>query len=239
LFHQGFLPSSRSLDRFYLCRQVRVDLARFRPSSENRRILRKGVGIDTKVIPRAEFEYTPQRRDFCQAYADTKFGQGVMSQERLDSLFAGAITSHVILFTEAESGREIGTVTCYLEPKRLAFYYYAFYDLAYRERSLGMFMMTSTVSRFAEEGFRYLYLGSCYSHNALYKLQFDGAEFFNGVRWSANLQELKYLIGRDQESQTGHLLETDEYRLGYYGCESSQLAPFGTLSVPIRRMDQA
>ena len=35
LFDQGFLPSSRNLDRYYLCRQVRVNLAKFKPSSEN------------------------------------------------------------------------------------------------------------------------------------------------------------------------------------------------------------
>src|SRR5262245_35825984 len=79
LFNQGFLPSSRELDRFYLCRQVRVALAQFRPSSENRRILRKGDGIDAALIPRSEFEYTPQRRQFFKNYADTKFGQNVMS----------------------------------------------------------------------------------------------------------------------------------------------------------------
>ncbi|HZL78291.1 MAG TPA: hypothetical protein VFC17_05510, partial [Candidatus Limnocylindrales bacterium] len=28
IFNAGFLPSSRNLDRFYLCRQVRVNLAR-------------------------------------------------------------------------------------------------------------------------------------------------------------------------------------------------------------------
>ena len=46
IFDAGFLPSSRNLDRFYLCRQVRVNLAKFKPSSENRRILRKGKGIE-------------------------------------------------------------------------------------------------------------------------------------------------------------------------------------------------
>ena len=47
-FEHGFLPSSRNLDRFYLCRQVRVDLRKFRASSENRRILRKGEGIRSR-----------------------------------------------------------------------------------------------------------------------------------------------------------------------------------------------
>jgi hypothetical protein len=33
IFNAGFLPSSRNLDRFYLCRQVRVNLAKLRPSA--------------------------------------------------------------------------------------------------------------------------------------------------------------------------------------------------------------
>ena len=53
-FDRGFLPSSRELDRFYLCRQVRVNLRQHRPSSENRRILRKGEGISARLIPRAD-----------------------------------------------------------------------------------------------------------------------------------------------------------------------------------------
>src|SRR6266850_5741117 len=87
LFDHGFLPSSRNLDRFYLCRQVRVDLRQYRPSSENRRILRKGEDITASLIPRAEFDYTPERREFYKTYADIKFGKDVMSYDRLDSLF--------------------------------------------------------------------------------------------------------------------------------------------------------
>src|SRR6266498_3609397 len=51
IFNAGFLPSSRNLDRFYLCRQVRVNLAKFKPTSENRRILRKGTDIEVKLVP--------------------------------------------------------------------------------------------------------------------------------------------------------------------------------------------
>jgi len=104
IFRAGFLPSSRNLDRFYLCRQVRVNLPKFKPSSENRRILRKGAGIEVKLVPRAKFDYTPARRQFYKTYADIKFGKDVMPYERLDSLFKGKMTSHVLLFTDAASG---------------------------------------------------------------------------------------------------------------------------------------
>ena len=216
LFNQGFLPSSRDLDRFYLCRQVRVNLRKYRPSSENRRIVRKGEGITVTLAPRAEFDFTQQRRDFYKTYTDIKFGKDTMSNDRLTSLFSGKITSHLLVFTDTKSGAEVGTVTLYLEPSALAYYYYAFYDLNYYGRNLGMFMMTSAVELLKARGFNFAYLGSCYSRNALYKTQFAGAEFFNGVRWSADLDELKYLIKRDQKEPKQHLLETEEYREEFY-----------------------
>jgi hypothetical protein len=79
IFERGFLPSSRNLDRFYLCRHVRVPLKKYRPSSENRRILRKGAGITVELIPRAEFDFSARRREFYKSYADIKFGKDVMS----------------------------------------------------------------------------------------------------------------------------------------------------------------
>jgi arginyl-tRNA--protein-N-Asp/Glu arginylyltransferase len=231
-FTRGFLPSSRELDRFYLCRQVRVNLRQHRPSSENRRILRKGEGISARLIPRAEFDYTPQRREFYKNYADIKFGKNTMSYERLDSLLQGRITSHLLLFTDTASGAEVGAVTLYLEPPAVAYYYYAFYDLNYYRRNLGMFMMTSAVALFAERGFDFLYLGSCYSPNALYKTQFTGAEFFTGVRWSADLEELKYMIRRQRWDQ--HLLESEEYRQAFYAGDLSRVVSASPFPVNIK-----
>lgn len=222
-FHHGFLPSSRELDRFYLCRHVRVNLAQYGTSSENRRILRKGEGITVTLVPRAQFDYTPERREFFKTYADIKFGQDIMSYERLDSLFSGRITSHLLVFRDAKTSAEIGVATLYLEPERMAYYYYAFYDLKYYRRNLGMFMMTSAVEFFAARKYAHLYLGSCYNRNALYKTQFAGAEFFNGVRWSDDLAELKFLIKRDSAEVKHHLLETEEYR-EQFGVELAELA---------------
>jgi len=216
IFNAGFLPSSRNLDRFYLCRQVRVNLAKFKPSSENRRILRKGEGVEVKLIPREKYNYTPERRQFFKTYADIKFGKDVMSFERLDSLFGSPIISHLLSFNDIKTGTEIGVATLYVEGKSLAYYYYAFYDLNYYARNLGMFMMTSAAALFGERGFAHLYLGTCYSQTALYKTQFAGAEFFNGFRWSGDLDELKFIIKRDKKELYQHLLETQAYRDEFY-----------------------
>jgi arginyl-tRNA--protein-N-Asp/Glu arginylyltransferase len=231
-FERGFLPSSRELDRFYLCRQVRVNLKEYQPSSENRRILRKGKGISAQLLSRAEYDYTPQRREFYKTYTDIKFGKDIMSYDRLDSLFNSKMTSHVLLFKDTESGAEVGTATLYLEPPALAYYYYAFYDLNYYSRNLGMFMMTTAVALLAARGFAFLYLGSCYSANALYKTQFSGVEFFNGVRWSKDLEELKYLIGRNQWDK--HLLESEEYCRAFYDGELGQVISGSLFQVQLR-----
>ncbi len=236
LLNCGFLPSSRNLDRFYLCRHVRVNLGGFKPSSENRRILRKGEGIAVTLVARAEFDYDSARRQFFKNYADIKFGKDVMSYDRLDSLFSSKITSHLLIFTDTRTGAEIGVVTLCLQPGALAYYYYAFYDLNYYSRNLGMFMMTSAVRLFAVRDFQFLYLGSCYSENALYKTQFAGAEFFNGVRWSANLDELKFLIRREQNHLRQHLLENEDYRRLFYEADLPQIAAGSLFRVQFKNL---
>ena len=234
IFNAGFLPSSRDLDRFYLCRQIRVNLAKFKPSSENRRILRKGAGIEVKLVPRDKYNYTPVQRDFLKTYADIKFGKDVMTFERLDALFASPIISHLLVFTDAARGNEVGVATLYLEGRELAYYYYAFYDLNYYARNLGMFMMTSAVALFAERGFKRLYLGTCYSQTALYKTQFAGAEFFNGFRWSDDLEELKFIIRRDKKELDQHLLETNEYRDGFYQGDLGNITEASAFRVSVK-----
>jgi hypothetical protein len=131
-------------------------------------------------------------------------------------LFGSPIISHLLVFTDAKTGAEVGVATLYIEGRELAYYYYAFYDLNYYARNLGMFMMTSAVALFAERGFKQFYLGTCYSQTALYKTQFAGAEFFNGFRWSDDLDELKFIIRRDKKELDQHLLETGEYRDEFY-----------------------
>jgi len=204
IFDAGFLPSSRLLDRFYMARQVRVSLERFTPSSENRRILRKCTDVRCELIPRDQFEFTSARRASFKAYADSRFGEGIMTMERLEQLFSSPVVTHILQFTLC-TGEDAGSVVLFLKKPEIAFYYYAFYNLDFFDRNLGMFMMVTAVQTFREMNFRHVYLGTCYSERALYKTQFAGCEFFNGVCWSDDLRQLKYAVRRENRSK--HLLE--------------------------------
>ncbi len=198
LFAAGFMPASPQLDRFTLVRQLRVPLAGFKESSENRRVLRKGAGIESTLVPRAAFDYSAPRRERWLAFAAERFGEGVMPAERLDALMHSPAITHLMLFRQNET-EEVGAALLYLEPPRMAFYYYAFYDLARFKDNLGLFMMTTAVRHFAAAGYGHLYLGTCYSERARYKAQFAGVECFTGVRWANDPRELKFLLRRSQQ----------------------------------------
>ncbi len=223
-FRRGFLPASPRMDRYYLCRNLRVKLAHFRASSENRRILRKGERLVAQLIPRAAFDYTAARRQAWKHYADQRFGEEVMAFARLDTLMSSPVISHLLHFTDTATGQEVGTALLFLEEPAIAYYYYAFYDLAYLNRNLGMFMMTHAVQCFAERGVEHLHLGTCYSERALYKTQFAGLEFCNGFRWSNDLAELKFLVRRDAQRASQHLLESPEYRDSFFADSMAKLA---------------
>jgi len=216
LFARGFLPNSPDMNRFYMCRNVRVNLNEYAPSSENRRILRKGQGIEPRLVERNDFDFTPAWREFCKNYADEKFGKDVMSYDRLDRLMKAPIISHVMIFKDRESQKDIGLVFLFIERPAVAFYYYSFYDLSFFRNNLGMYMMTAAVGEMKQKGIRHIYLGSCYSRNALYKTQFEGVEFYNGFRWSGNIKELKYLIDRDAGTVDCHLLESNDFMNEFY-----------------------
>lgn len=215
VMERGFLPSSPSLDRFYLCRHLRVRLDRFTPSSENRRILRKGSRFRMRLCARSDFEYTEARRRFFKRYADSRFGKDKMSYERLDRLFKARIVTHLLVVDDSELDREVGVATLYVEPPRAVYYYYAFYDLDLMRQNLGIYMMTAAVQLFAEDGFQHCYLGTVYSRNALYKTQFSGAQFFNGFEWVDDMAQLKYLLERDAEPHS-HLLEDPQFLERFY-----------------------
>lgn len=210
-FRRGFLPASPELDRYYLCRNLRLPLTGWRPSSENRRVLRKGEGIVAELIPRAAFDYSPARRQAWKVYADRRFGDDVMSFSRLDRLMSSPVISHLLLYRNQATGHELGTALLFLAEPDVAYYYYAFYDLAHFERNLGLFMMTWAAGFFAARGVAHLHLGTCYSRRALYKTQFKGIQFCNGFRWSEDLEELKYLIERDVDGVGKHLLDMPAY----------------------------
>lgn len=203
----GFLPSLPDLSRFYLCRQLRVRLEHFSPSSENRRILRHGAHLAMQLQPRSDVSWTPQLGDFCHRYAARRWSSPP-SPERIERIFHSPLTTHVASFRDRE-GRLSGLVTL-LNDGASWFYSNAFFDPD-GPSGLGAFLMTETVRKLSEDGQEFLYLGTCYSRQALYKTAFRGIEFFDGNRWLDDLKALKHLLARQESPPADHLLEDPDF----------------------------
>lgn len=212
IYESGFLPIRSMASVYFLSRSLRVDLNKFELSSENRRILKKTENFSSKVIPLSDFDYSPTVQKMCSNYADEKFGKDVLPTSTIRAIFRNGVYNNIIVFKDNSSGGEIGYAVCYIT-KNLIQYAFSFYDLTYLKDNLGARMMLEAVKWGKENDKSYIYLGSCYSKESLYKIEYKGVEFFNGFSWSSNMDELKYTIDRNGEE---YLFKDKDYLDTFY-----------------------
>jgi len=204
LYAQGFLPSTKP--KFYLTRSTRISLKAFQTSYSNRRALKKSEHINLSITKSENFNLSADHITLCMECAANRFGDGVVDEHRLHRIFSSENCSHIMSFSYLD--QTVGLVTVNVL-EDIAHYNFAFHDITKAHLSIGTFMLTSAVKHFQDLEFSYLYMGTCYSKNFLYKSKFKGFEFFNGTGWSGDLAELEYLIS-DPDVPT-HLLESQEY----------------------------
>lgn len=193
IFQQGLLPTRINRDLFYLTRSSRVRVDDFEPSSENRRIRRKTEQFDVKLVPVKEFAYSPEIQKNCKDWFNERLGEKVIGALGVKKVFYEMNNNYVFVWSDGD--KEIGYVVC-LITEGLIHYNFAFYNPEYFNQNLGVRMMLEAVEYAKENNISYIYLGSVYEQSSMYKTQYKGFEFFNGIAWSSNLEELKYLINR-------------------------------------------
>lgn len=212
IYDAGFLPIRNLPGVYYLSRSLRVNLPKFSPSSENRRILNKTASFEYEFLPLDEFDYTPEVQKFCKEYMDKRFGKGQIRAAGIKSIFEKGVYNYIFVWRKAQGKKEVGYAVCFLSDNLLQ-YAHAFYNLDLLEKSLGARMILEAVTWAQKNGRKYAYLGTCYEKNALYKTEFKGVEFFNGFCWSSNLEELKYLIERQSDE---YILRDREFTEKFY-----------------------
>lgn len=212
IYENGLLPIRSIPSVYFLSRSVRVDLSKFDLSSENRRILKKTKNFSSKVISLSDFNYSSMVQKMCSSYADEKLGKDVLPTSTIRAIFKNGVYNNIIVFTDNSSGREVGYAVCYIN-KNLIQYAFSFYELKYLKDNLGARMMLEAVLWSKTNDKSYIYLGSCYSRESLYKTEYKGVEFFNGFTWSTNLEELKYLLERNSGD---YLLKDKDYLDTFY-----------------------
>lgn len=194
----GYLPYSGAkgvLDLCYMARSARVDLSRFEPSSENRRVAKK---FDGAFLRRehdiAEMERTGSRALFLQ-YFSKRHGT-VMPPERLDAILKAPLP--LLLVTYHEGERLVAAVLEVTLPS-MAHFWFSAYAMEYEGMSLGLWLMLDRIRAAKEQGRAHYYLGTVYGEKALYKTNFEPLEWWTGGAWSAEASALRKLSRSDGE----------------------------------------
>lgn len=195
-YASGFVFTRRGKGEMDQTRSLRIDLSKFELSSENRRILKKAenLQLETKDLPLSDYHWSLGKlaKDFYTA----KFGDKVFSANKTKEILT---TDHNFnkLFVYKINDEEIGYAICY-ESNEILHYSYPFYNLEHKTQdlipNLGMSMMLCAIVYAKNNHKKYIYLGSFQRSTDVYKLQFKGLEWFDGGKWSNDLEELKNIL---------------------------------------------
>lgn len=192
MYDNGFVFTRLDKGVMNQTRSVRIDLSKFELTSENRRILRKGESImmeeNTIPYPKYSWEIGKMAKDFY----DIKAG-GAFSANKIKEILT---TPHNFNTLITFSG--LGYAICYRNSHMLH-YSYPFYSLEKAPKDMGLIMITKTITEAKTQGIRYVYLGSLQRPTDIYKLQFEGIEWFDGKEWSKDLEKVKIILNEQSK----------------------------------------
>ncbi|MEI8328280.1 MAG: Mur ligase family protein [Candidatus Taylorbacteria bacterium] len=204
MYNRGYVFTRLGRGMMQQTRSVRIDLSKYSPTSENRRILKKtdGITLDTASLPITNYDFKIGK--IAKDFYETKFGPGIMSAQKIKEMLTQGEKSNFNILIEY-------TIPHPLDPKpspkaftiayknaSLLHYSYPFYDLNTTEKDTGLGMMIRAIEYAKTAGLKYVYLGSLQRPSDTYKLQFEGLEWFDGTTWQTDLKKAKIVLGEKQ-----------------------------------------
>ncbi len=189
LYNEGFVFTRVDRGVMKQTRSARIDLSKCILSSENRRILKKVEHIEMNPVSLPYADYHWSLGKLAKDFYDKKFGGGTFSAQKAKELIASTESNFNIFLKYSD----FGFVVCYLNDEILH-YSYPFYDLEKAPKDMGLGMMTKALAWAKEKGLKYLYLGSLQRPGDVYKLQFEGLEWFDGSVWKKDMTEAKEVL---------------------------------------------
>ena len=194
MYEHGYLFTRIGKGVMQQTRSVRIDLSKFKLTSENRRILKKvgDLKLDVAGLPLKDYKWSLGK--LAKDFYEEKFGEGIMSAAKIKEILTdGAKSNFNCLFNYSIANKNIGYSVVYSN-KSLIHYSYPFYELVAAPKDIGLGMMIQAVQYAKESGKNYIYLGSLQRPADVYKLQFEGLEWFDGNRWQTDISTAKEIL---------------------------------------------
>ena len=196
IYEEGFLASRIKENYYYMSRNLRIDLEKFSLSSENKRILNKTQDLEMRNEVLINFEFNYEISKLATEYFKTKFNKTIITPQKMKWLFTSGFFTNVLIYSI--NNQDIGYCIA-MESDKFLHYAYPFYDEKYIGKNIGMGMILKALEHAKEKGKKYLYLGTVYTKESLYKLQFKGSEWFDGQNWNEDIDLLKEKIKNDDK----------------------------------------
>lgn len=195
IYAHGYLPYSGSPDAkglFYMARSGRIHLPDWELNSECRRVAKKFDGIFTREsIPLEKFPVDPAFKRFWLDYFTRAHGAHVMPRERLDSILAFGIISHVGMYRD-RSGK-IGGYTLEVTTETMTHDWFHAWAPELDKSSFGMYALIDIGRAAKARSAKYYYCGTVYGNSmgANYKTNLSNLEYWNGSEWVQDLKHTK------------------------------------------------
>ncbi len=193
MYDRGFVLTRKGEGVMQKIQSLRVFIKDFSLSSENRRVLRKIPNLGFEVLNLPLLDYDWNIHAMGKTFYSQKFGKNTMSANKIKDIVKNKKTSFNTILKFNTEARTVGYCICFLKDKILH-YAYPFYDTEYISMGLGIGMMTKTIEYAKDENMEYVYLGSVYKRESLYKLQFKGEEWFFEDKWNTDIPALKNVL---------------------------------------------
>src|SRR3989338_500168 len=201
LYSEGYVFTRLGYGIMHQTRSLRINLSKFKLSSENRRILKKieGLNLNIESIPYEKYNWSIGK--MAKDFYDTKFKKGTWAANKIKELLTNKKNNFNTLFIYNLSNEHnekdiIGYTISYANPT-ITHYSYPFYKLGLsteKINNIGMGMMIMAITAAKQNDMQYIYLGSAQRPKDVYKLQFTGLEWFDGTKWRTDLDELKNIL---------------------------------------------
>lgn len=215
IYANSFLPYSGNTaieeDVFYLARATRINIAAYRESTNDRRLDKKTahLGLSVKYVDKSAVDFEDEKLiNFISNFQNERFINGEMTTERLFYIINKRFFNKVMIVSSEAEQKDLAYVFI-CEGNECMHYWFCFYDTQYMDVSLGKWIMYQAILLAKAQDKKYLYLGTSYSRSSLYKGDFHGFEFWDGVRWSDDKKMLSTLIENQDAASVSAL---DNYK---------------------------
>jgi arginine-tRNA-protein transferase len=201
--NSGYLPYTGDInsyeETYYMARSIRINLNEYERLSENKRVIKKiksSHSITVEEFNKNDFVHNNEFLKFSLKYSSERFSNEPLSDKRLQLIIKRDNYNKIFVFKSDKS--DIGYVLTHSNPN-IIHYWFAFYDTKYlKSAPIGKFMMEHIIHLAKKKNKEFVYLGTCYGEESLYKVRdFKGIEFFDGNRWENDIEKLKLLCKSD------------------------------------------